>query len=136
MTSTDNTPDDVRAAFARHRDELARRRAERPAIEREGEAALRRLFDVAHGDSGQCRVVAAFLLGCYNGERFPFDLTDFRCLDGALFDDCVAVLKMDAQPQREVHTYFDNGGQAFEKLAKDWEIKDARFARQPDKAGQ
>lgn len=123
--TNNNAPADVQESFARHREELARRRAERPAIEREGEAALRRLFAIAHRDSGQCRHVAAFLLGCYNGTRFPFDLTNFRCLDAALFDDCIAVLKMDAQPEREVHKYFENGGAAFEKLAQDWKIQDA-----------
>lgn len=35
----------------------------------EGEAALRRLFDVAQSDTGQCKIIAKFLLGCYNGDR-------------------------------------------------------------------
>lgn len=99
---------------------LAKRQAERPKIEAEGVAALKRLLPVAQGDTGQSRVIARFLLGCYNGMRFPFDLTDLRSLDYALFDDCMAVLKMDAQPSQEVHCYFDNGGEVFEQLAKDW----------------
>lgn len=102
----------------------ARREAERPKIKAEGEAALRRLFDFAHGDHGQCKIVAKFLLGCYNGERFPFDLSDFRCLDANLFDDCLAVLKMDARPRHEVHEYFPLGSKKFEKLAADWNIAD------------
>lgn len=95
-----------------------------PIIRAEGEAALRRLFEVAHGHSGQCRYVAAFLLGCYDGPRFPFVLTSFRALDRKLIDDCIAVLRMDAQAQKEVHLYFQDGGAAFEKLAVDWNIRD------------
>ena len=34
-----------------------------PEIRAKGETALRRLFDVAHGHSGQCKVIAHFLLG-------------------------------------------------------------------------
>lgn len=108
------------AMYKTQADEAARR----PAIQKEGIAALTRLFEVAQGDSGQCRYVVRFLLGCYNGLRFPFDLTNFRCLDTALFDDCMAVLKMDAQPKQEVHTYFPEGQQKFEQLARDWSVTD------------
>ncbi len=108
------------AMYKKQADEAARR----PAIQKKGIAALTRLFGVAQGDSGQCRYVARFLLGCYNGLRFPFDLTDFRCMDTELFDDCMAVLKMDAQPKQEVHTYFPEGQKKFEQLAKDWSVRD------------
>jgi hypothetical protein len=102
----------------------ADQRAQRPVILKEGVAALTRLFEVAQGDSGQCRYVAKFLLGCYNGKRFPFDLTDFRCLDTALFNDCMAVLQMDVQPEKEVHEYFPDGGRKFEQLVADWSLVD------------
>jgi len=87
-------------------------------------AALRRLFNIANDHSGQCRYVARFLLGLYNGQRFPFDLTDMRCVDSAIFDDMMIVLRMNKQPSREVHTYFDNGGDRFEALAHLWRIPD------------
>lgn len=92
----------------------------------EGEPALRRLFDIAHGHSGQCRYVAAFLLGLYNGSRFPFDLTDFRAVDSEIADDFERVLRMDAFARQEVHTYFANGGKRFEALAERWRIPDVR----------
>lgn len=79
--------------------------------------ALGRLLNVAQGHSGQCEYIANFLLGLYNGRRFKFDLSDFRCLDRKLFQDCMAVLRMDYAPQQEVHCYF-------ESLAKDWNITD------------
>lgn len=125
MMKTSNHPDPrAREMSNKLYAEQARIAAERPAIQSEGEAALRRLFDVAQGDTGQAKVIAKFLLGCYNGLRFPFDLTDFRALDHALFLDCLAVLKMDSQPQQEVHKYFPDGGSKFEQMAKDWRIAD------------
>ena len=89
----------------------------------DGEIALRRLLPVAMGNSGQSRRVACLLLGCYNGTRFPFDLTHLRSLDCALMDDCLAVLRMDANCYQEVHTYFENGGRIFEQLASDWNLE-------------
>lgn len=86
--------------------------------------ALARLLEIARNHSGQCRVVAGFLLSLYNGTRFKFDLTDFRLLDTAIFKDCLEVMKMDHCPAREVHTYFKNGGAIWEDLAKQWRIRD------------
>lgn len=85
-----------------------------------GEAALRRLLPIAMRDTGQSRRVAAVLLGCYNGRRFPLELTDLRSLDYCLLDDVLAVLRMDANAWQEVHCYFENGGRIFEQMAEDW----------------
>lgn len=97
---------------------------ERIKIDRiHGEEALRRLIPVALGNSGQSRRVASLLLGCYNGTRFPFDLTNLRSLDYTLMEDCLAVLRMDANCYQEVHTYFENGSALFEQLARDWNLE-------------
>lgn len=85
-------------------------------------AALNRLWNIANGHSGQCRYVAAFLLGLYNGHRFPFDLTNFRCLDEEIFRDCLDVLVMDFTPWREVHDLLCVPGAEFERLASDWRL--------------
>jgi hypothetical protein len=114
----------VVAQFAQRDREQAEYEAKLPDIRERGEAALRRLLPIAQGNTGQCRHVAGFLLGLYNGTRFKFDLTDLRCVDRAIFDDCIAVLQMDAQPLREVHTYFPKGGALFEELATSWRIPD------------
>lgn len=99
-------------------------------IETRGAAALTRLFAVASRDSGQCRYVAHFLLGLYNGQRFPFDLTELRAIDDALLEDCMAVLRMDARVTRqEVHRYVENGGQRFEQLARNWAVEDMEKVR-------
>lgn len=89
-----------------------------------GVEGLVRLVEIARGHSGQCRIVAEFLLSLYNGRRFKFDLTDFRCLDRKIFKDCLEVLQMDYQPVREVHQYFTNGSRIWEDLAVQWRICD------------
>ena len=118
------TKEETAAVFADIYAVRAKREAERPHIQREGEAALSRLFKVASGDSGQCRHIARFLLGLYNGNRFPFDMTRLRAIDFELFDDCLAVLKMDAFAVQEVHRYFADGGKAFEALVTSWNVLD------------
>lgn len=106
----------------------ATRRADADA-QAAGVAALQRLYEVAQRHSGQCRYIARFLAGCYNGYRFPFDLTDFRGIDRALFDDCMAVLAMDRQPAQEVHCYFEHGGQKWEAMIARWGLEDDQAER-------
>lgn len=87
-------------------------------------AALKRLWTGANGHSGQCKYIAEFLLGLYNGTRFPVGLTNFRALDQAIFRDCLTVLQMDSQPQQEVHLVLGCLNGKFEKLVEDWRIPD------------
>jgi hypothetical protein len=87
-----------------------------------GADALVRLLPIAQGDCGQSRKVAAVLLGLYNGYRFPLDLTNLRGLDYEIMEDVMAVLRMDANAYKEVHRYFEHGGQIFERLADDWNM--------------
>ena len=70
---------------------------------REQLSALADLWEMAKRDHGGAKVVGRFLLGLYNGRRFPFDLTDLRCLDQARFEQCIEVLRMDYTPRAEVH---------------------------------
>ncbi|WP_251865874.1 ParB/RepB/Spo0J family partition protein [Achromobacter sp. Marseille-Q4962] len=111
-------------SFVKMQEELQHLEQAQPAILAAGEAALRRLLPVAQGDTRQSRVVARFLLNLYNGNRFPFDNTDLRCLDHELWEDCIAVLRMDSRPVQEVHSYFENGSKILEQLAKDWGFRD------------
>ncbi len=102
----------------------------RQVIEEAGFEALQRLDDIALRDAGPCRPVACFLPGLSSGLRFPFDLTDLRRLDDALFEDCMAVPRMDARvTAREVHTYFADGGVKFEQLAQLWSVQDMEKVR-------
>jgi hypothetical protein len=101
-------------------------------VEEQGFEALQRLYLLAtdfHHDHGI--VAARFLLGLYNGYRFPFDLTDLRLLDPASFQDAMAVLVMDARlTRKEVHNYFAEGGKKFERLVQDWGITDVQRLRE------
>lgn len=92
----------------------------RGAIDTAGVQALHRLTPIALRDTGQSRVVGRFLLGLYNGEDFPFDLTDLRGLDLALFEDCMCVLLMDYWPEKEVHERVQNGGAIWQQLIERW----------------
>ena len=85
-----------------------------------GLPALKRLLAVARRDTGQSQVCGRFLLSLYNGRAFPFDLTDLRRLDDTLHDDCLAVLRLDASPEKEVHCYFVNGDRIWDELKKRW----------------
>ena len=93
---------------------------ERPAIREAGIQALARLVPVALRDSGQSRTVGRFLLGLYSGQDFPFTLTDLRSLDVGLFDDCIAVLRLDNVPELEVHEYLPKGQMIFNQLREYW----------------
>jgi hypothetical protein len=100
--------------------QLAAEEAERPAIRAAGIDALLRLVAVAKRDSGQSITVGRFLLSLYNGEAFPFPLTALRGLDTALWNDCMALLRMDRRPEQEVHEYVVNGDAIWSQLKKDW----------------
>ena len=111
---TTQQPSDV-ASFL---DQIAAFDTERQAATETGLPALMRLANVAERDTGQAETVRLFLLGLYNGYRFPFNLTKLRGLDKSLFDDSIAVLTMDARATaQEVHHYLENGGERFERWA-------------------
>lgn len=92
-----------------------------------GVAPLLRLFEEAKKTGEQSITIRKFLLGCYDGSRFPFDLTEFRSLNFNFWQDCMTVLAMEWSPSNEVHEYLDsteysemvNGGAVFENWAKE-----------------
>lgn len=95
---------------------------------------LLNLFEEAKKTNVQSIVVRKFLLSCYDGSRFPFNITEFRSLSFDIWQDCMTVLAMDWSPTKEVHEYLDsssysdlvNGGAVFESWASalDNEYKD------------
>jgi hypothetical protein len=57
-------------------------------------AALERLIRIARGDSGQCRVVANFLLAWWNAAEYGgFDLTEAWAVDSKIAADMLAVFE-------------------------------------------
>lgn len=113
----------MQTAHDRFREEMNRiaaEEAERPRIRAAGIEALHRLLPVAQRCTGQSRIVGRFLLSLYNGSAFPFSLTDLRGLDSSLWDDCLAVLRLDRRPEQEVHEYIENGDQIWSYLKRAW----------------
>lgn len=92
--------------------------------------ALTHFFMLAacHSHSG-ARVAARLLLGLYNGQRFPFDLTDLRRLDETNLERAMVLLRMDARCSMEVHEWLNllygrtDFGERFEHLAHNWRLK-------------
>lgn len=73
-------------------------------------AAIRTIYEVVdlHPGTGGSNICAKLLLGLYNGQRFPFDLTDLRGLDAKLFSAAMTVIQMDARNTWcEVHVLLD-----------------------------
>lgn len=93
--------------------------------------ALVRLWNMAQGSHSGARVALRIILGCYNGTRFPFDLTDLRLLDAGVLQDVLTVLVMDSSPYREVHELLNTQlgrrdiGPRLEVLANAWRLKGA-----------
>ena len=89
-----------------------------------GEPALLRLISLVETrNSGQIAKIARFLAGLYNGYAYPFDLTDLRCVDQLILNDCLLVLRMDATPEREVHQYIENGQVRWQEMIERFGIK-------------
>jgi hypothetical protein len=89
-------------------------------------------------DTGGGSRCAKVLLGLYNGNRFPFDLTDLRCLDGNLYAAARAVIDMDARRTYcEVHEllnaiYADGRNVGAELESWAWRLRWGKRAKKED----
>ena len=91
--------------------------------------ALMKLWNMTQehiGTSG-ARAAAGVLLGLYNGQRFPLDLTELRVLDDCYLEAAMAVIGADASHcQMEVHQWLNrisgrtDFGQRFEHMAHEY----------------
>lgn len=95
-------------------------------------AALIRLWNITqrHQGTSGARAAAGVLLGLYNGERFPFDITDLRVFDSGNLDAAMDVMRCDASScQMEIHEWLNrltgrhDFGRRFEHLAHEWKRK-------------
>jgi hypothetical protein len=80
-----------------------------------------------HRGTSGARVAAGVLLGLYNGQRFPFDLTELRSFDDNNLDAALSIISSDAtRCQREVHEWLNHltgrrdFGDRFEHLAHEY----------------
>jgi len=90
-----------------------------------GFPALQRLVEVAKGDSGQCHQVRLFLLGLYNGQEWPLDLTGLRGLDADLQKAVFDVIELD-WCGHEIHTFLEDGDELFQSW---WRIETGALER-------
>jgi len=85
----------------------------------ETQAALLRLLEVAHRDTGQSRKVAAFLLAWWNAEECGgFDLTDLWGLDTCLRMDVVRIVAFVATREHYPDTL--GFGSEFKQVIRLW----------------
>ena len=90
-------------------------------------AALRRIEESieAHPGTGQAQRLVKFLAGVYNGEDYPFELTELRGLDTELANACVDYLNYDRLGKREVHKHLTNGDRDLHRWMKRYGLEPA-----------
>jgi hypothetical protein len=72
-----------------------------------------------HPGTGQTGRLVRFLAGVYNGNEYPFDLTDLRALDTELANACIDYLNYDRLAKVEVHTHLPGGGRQLNEWIHD-----------------
>jgi hypothetical protein len=66
--------------------------------------------------TGQAGRLVRFLAGVYNGNEFPFALTDLRALDTELANACIDYLNYDRLAKAEVHTHLPDGSRQMQRF--------------------
>jgi len=98
-----------------------------------------------HPTTRQAGRLVRFLAGLYNGEDYPFDLTDLRALDTRLANACLDYLCYDRLGRAEVHKHLRDGERELNRWVVAYGIKPAlrleeaqaqAFARLPEQAGR
>jgi len=79
----------------------------------------------AHPTTGQSKRLVRFLAGVYNGQDYPFDLTELRGLDTRLANACLDYLNYDRLGKKEVHRHLSNGDRDLQRWIEDYGIKPA-----------
>ncbi|MBW7903802.1 MAG: hypothetical protein H3C26_20225 [Rhodocyclaceae bacterium] len=66
------------------------------------------------------KVLANVLASLYNGYRVKFDVSDLLLLDAANFEHAINCMRLSFETRSEPHTWFQNGGELFERMIKAW----------------
>lgn len=69
--------------------------------------ASNRLWRLANQDTIEGKIVAKFLLAVYDGNRFPFNLNNFKLLSSKVYDDCILILHLDKSRFMNICSYFE-----------------------------
>ena len=89
----------------------------RDQVAKSGLPALKRLVDVAQGNSHQPQHCRRVLLAVYNSYAWPLNLTSLRVLDDDLRRAALAVIEWSAVGDRELHEYLPDGHQLMQRFA-------------------
>ncbi len=79
----------------------------------------------AHPTTGQSRRLVRFLAGVYNGQDYPFDLTELRALDTSLANASLDYLNYDRLGKTEVHKHLANGERDLLRWLEEYGIESA-----------
>lgn len=79
----------------------------------------------SHPTTGGARRLVKFLAGVYNGQDYPFDLTELRGLDTALASACLDYLNYDRLGIKEVHRHLANGDVDLHRWLEEYGIQPA-----------
>jgi len=79
----------------------------------------------AHPTTGQSRRLVHFLAGVYNGQDYPFDLTELRGLNTALVNACLDYLDSDRLGKTEVHKHLAKGERDLHRWLEEYGMRPA-----------
>jgi hypothetical protein len=80
---------------------------------------------IAHPTTGQARRLVRFLASVYNGQDYPFDLTELRGLDTRLANASLDYLNYDRLGKTEVHKHLVNGDRDLHRWLEQYGIHPA-----------
>ena len=98
--------------------------SDRRTIEQRASSALAKIVThiEAHDGTGGARRLVKFVAGLYNGDDYPFDLTELRGLDVELQNACLDYLNYDRLGIDEVHTHLPGGDKQLHRWLARYEI--------------
>ena len=82
-----------------------------------GIPALERLYELAQGDSRESYIVGLFLISCYKGKKYPFNMQFLKELQPNSLMDCIAVIHLEYHARQEIFDYLNVEVKDFEKLS-------------------
>jgi hypothetical protein len=80
-----------------------------------------------HPTTGGARRLVRFLAGVYNGQDYPFDLTELRGLDTKLANACLDYLNYDRLGITEVHKHLANSDRDLHRWLEQYAIEAAKL---------
>ncbi len=78
-----------------------------------------------HPTTGGAKRLVRFLAGLYNGQDYPFELTELRGLDTNLANACLDYLNYDRLGIKEVHKHLANGERDLHRWLEEYRIAPA-----------